>query len=159
MDKPKFVYVTYIATTPERLWSALTRGDFTRQYWAGRRIQSEWRPGAPVQLVKEDGTLDLQGEVLAADPPRLLSYTFQVMADPNRRDVTGKPVDGIGRERPSRVTFEIEPFMGQVKLTLTHDEFDPGSKVLERVGQGWQVVLSGLKSVLESGAVLFPNWQ
>jgi uncharacterized protein YndB with AHSA1/START domain len=159
MDKPKFVYVTYMATTPEKLWAALTGGVFTRQYWAGRRIQSEWRPGAPVQLLKEDGTLDLQGQVLAADPPRLLSYTFEVMEDPNRRDVTGQLVDQLRRERPSRVTFEIEPFRGQVKLTLTHDDFEPNSAVLERVSQGWPVVLSGLKSVLEGGRVLFPNWQ
>jgi uncharacterized protein YndB with AHSA1/START domain len=159
MDKPAFVYVTYIATTPEKLWTALTTGDFSRQYWAGRRIQSEWTPGAPVRTLKDDGTIDWQGEVLAADPPKLLSYTFEVQEDPNRRDLAGNPVAHSRRERPSRVTFEIEQFMGRVKLTLTHDEFEPGTEVLGRVSRGWPAVLSGLKSVLEGGGVLFPNWQ
>jgi uncharacterized protein YndB with AHSA1/START domain len=159
MDRPAFVYVTYIATTPEKLWTALTSGDFTYQYWAQRRIQSEWTPGAVVKTIKDDGTVDWQGKVLAADPPRLLSYTFDVQGDPNRRDVAGKLVEQLDRERPSRVTFQIEEFMGQVKLTLTHDEFEPGSEVLERVSRGWPVVLSGLKSVVEGAGVLFPNWQ
>ncbi len=159
MDRPAFVYVTYIATTPEKLWIALTSGDFTYQYWGRRRIQSEWTPGAAVKTVKDDGAIDWQGKVLAADPPRLLSYTFDPQEDPNRRDLTGNLVDHSRRERPSRVTFQIEQFMGRVKLTLTHDEFEPGSEVLGRVSRGWPVVLSGLKSVVEGGAVLFPDWQ
>jgi len=159
MDKPKFVYVTYIATTPEKLWTALTSAEFTARYFAGRRIQSEWRPGAPVKMFKDDGTIDWQGEVLAADPPRLLSYTFDVLEDPNRRDHKGNIVELSGRERPSRVTFEIEKFKGQVKLTLTHDDFEPGSKVLPGISEGWPAILSGLKTLLEGGTQLFPNWR
>lgn len=93
MDKPVFTYVTDIATTPEQLWEALTSGDFTYQYWGGRRIESAWKPGSPVKHVREDGGTDWQGEVLEADPPKRLSYTF----------------------------------MGHVKLTVTHDHFEPGS--------------------------------
>lgn len=147
MDKPRFVYVTYIDTTPEKLWQALTGGDFTFQYWAGRRLESDWRPGSPVRLVREDGGMDVQGEVLRAEPPRLLSYTF------------GAPyVGGRPPEPPSRVTFEITPIMGKVKLSLLHEDL-LDRKMLEGVSQGWPAILAGLKSLLESGRVLFPQWR
>jgi uncharacterized protein YndB with AHSA1/START domain len=158
MDRPKFVYEIYIATTPERLWEALTGGEFTYQYWGGRRIQSDWKPGSPVRHVKEDGSVDWQGEVLRADPPRLLSYTFEVRPDSAKREVAGRLVDDA-TEPPSRVTFELSPFMDKVKLTLTHDDFTPGSKVLEGVSQGWPAILSSLKSLLERGEALFPEWR
>ncbi|MBI3129705.1 MAG: SRPBCC family protein [Candidatus Tectomicrobia bacterium] len=146
MNKLGFVYVTYIATTPEKLWEALTSGDFTLlYYWSGRRVQSVWMPGSPVRHTKEDGSLDWQGEVLQADPPKLLSYTFDVAMGGEGR-----------RERPSRVTFEIIPFMGHVKLTLTHGGFEPGSKVLPGISRGWPAILSSLKSLLEGGKALFP---
>jgi uncharacterized protein YndB with AHSA1/START domain len=148
MDKPRFVYVMYIATTPEKLWEALTSGEFTYHYWAGRRIQSDWKPGSPVQHITEDGSLDWQGLVLQADPPKLLSYTFD-----DQRGVENR------RERPSRVTFELVPYMGHVKLTLTHDDFEPGSKILEGISVGWPAILSGLKSLLEGGKPLFPDWR
>lgn len=157
-DRPSFVYVTYIATTPEKLWEALTSGDFTYHYWGGRRIQSDWKVGSPVRHIKEDGGLDWQGEVLRAEPPKVLSYTFEVMMDDTKRDVGGNPVDDSG-EKPSRVTFEITPFMGHVKLTVTHDQFEPGSKVLAGVSQGWPAILSGLKSLLETGKPMFPEWR
>ncbi len=159
MDKPKFVYVNYIATTPEKLWRALTSGEFTSQYFAGRRIESEWRRGSSVRMLKEDGTVDWRGEVLEVDPPKLLSYTFDVLDDPNKRDHTGKRVELSRRERPSRVRFEIEQFMDQVKLTLTHDGFEPDGKLFEGISRGWPAILSGLKSLLESGKVLFPDWK
>jgi uncharacterized protein YndB with AHSA1/START domain len=73
MSKPPFVYVTYINTTPEKLWEALTDGEFTRRYWGRRRIQSDWSVGSPVRHVREDGGIDWEGEVLQAQPPRLLS--------------------------------------------------------------------------------------
>lgn len=68
MDKPQFVYVTYIATTPEQLWDALTSEEFTQKYWGGRRIQSDWQVGSPVKPVKENGDSDWEGEVLESDP-------------------------------------------------------------------------------------------
>lgn len=144
MDKPEFVYVTYIATTPEKLWEALTGSEFIRQYWFGREVESDWRPGSPVVYRYDEGRkLDFTGEVLSSEPPRLLSFTFA----PH----TG---DGAPRERPSRVTYEIEPMDSMVKLRVTHDDFEPGSKVLAGVSNGWPAILSGLKSLLETGTVM-----
>ena len=142
MDKPKFVYVTYINTTTEKLWSALTSGDFTEKYWFGSRIQSEWKVGSPLKLVTEGGK-DWQGEVLKCDPPHLLSYTFQV----------------LGRtEHFSRVVFQLEQQGPVVKLTLTHDELDEkDEKFCTGISQGWPAVLSNLKSLLEGGHPLVPK--
>src|SRR5262249_32289900 len=127
-----------------KLWAALTGGDFTYHYWAGRRIESDWRPGSPVRNVREDGGVDWQGEGLRAEPPPLLSYTFR---------------GGPGGERPTRATFERTPVMGKVKLTLVHDEFEPGSPMVDAVGEGWPAILAGLKSLLERGTPLFPSWR
>jgi uncharacterized protein YndB with AHSA1/START domain len=142
MSEPKFVYVTYIVTTPERLWQALTEGAFTERYWFGTRVESEWTPGAPVSF-RRDGELSDSGHVLKCEPFRLLSYTFHVEFH-----------EVFRRERPSRVTFELEPMGSEVQLTVTHDDFDPGSKVLEAVGNGWPLVLASLKSLIETGSPL-----
>ena len=139
---PTFVYVTYIATTPEILWQALTDGAFTRQYWFGTRIESEWRPGARVTFWRDDAVSD-SGEVLEYAPHRRLSYTWHVEFHEEFR-----------RERPSRVTFELETVGAAVKLTITHDDFDPGSKVCQAISGGWPKVLASLKSFLETGRAL-----
>jgi uncharacterized protein YndB with AHSA1/START domain len=138
MSKPEVIYVTYIATTPERLWAALTNPDFTRQYWGGLRIESDWRPGSPVRHLRQDGVVGLQGEVLAADPPHLLSYTFQMQVSEERR------------EPPSRVTFAIDPVGSVVRLTLTHDRFTSESATFENVRHGWPAIIASLKSLLET---------
>lgn len=143
MDRPDFVYVIYIATTPERLWEALTSGEFTRQYWGGRRIQSDWNVGSSVVHVREDGGMDWQGEVLRSDPPHLLAYTFHMLISDKHR-----------RERPSRVTFELEPLDWGVKLTLIHSEAEEDSATLETTRHGWPAILSSLKSLLETGSPL-----
>ena len=143
MDKPPFVYVTYIQTSPERLWEALTDGAFTQRYWGGRRIQSNWNVGSPVRHVREDGGIDWQGEVLQSERPRLLSYTFGMQISERHRG-----------ERPSRVTFELQPMGSVVKLTLTHDDFEPASATFETTRHGWPAILSSLKSLLENGAAL-----
>ena len=143
MVRPYFVYVTYIATTPERLWEALTSGEFTRQYWGGRRIQSDWNVGSPVTHVREDGGTDWQGEVLESDPPRRLSYTFRMLISDRHR-----------RERPSRVAFDLEPMGWGVKLTLTHSESEENSATLETTRHGWPAIMSSLKSLLETGSPL-----
>jgi uncharacterized protein YndB with AHSA1/START domain len=143
MDKPRFVYVTYIATTPERLWEALTNGDFTKRYWGGLQVESAWTVGASVRHLRPDGGVGLQGEVLECDPPRLLVYTFQMQISEERR-----------RERPSRLRFEIEPIRDVVKLTLTHDEFESGSAAFQDTSHGWPAIMSSLKSLLERGEPL-----
>lgn len=148
-DKPSFVYVIYITTTAEKLWEALTRGDFTEKYWGGRRVESEWRVGAPIHYRYDEGRkLDITGEVLRCEPPKVLAYTFGVGHD------AGGP-----REAPSRVTFEIRPMGPLCRLTLTHDEFPPGSKLLPGIANGWPGIMSNLKSWIELGQPMpFPNW-
>ena len=148
-EKPKFVYVSYINTTPEKLWAALTKAEFTRQYWFGSSIESDWKIGSPVNFRREGKITDEQ-ILLKFEPPRLLSYSWHPIFDEELRN-----------ERPSRVTFEIEP-MGNapglqgkaVKLTVTHDDFPADSKVFPRISNGWPAVLSSLKSLLENGAAL-----
>jgi uncharacterized protein YndB with AHSA1/START domain len=143
MSKPEFVYVTYIATTPERLWEALTRGEFTKKYWYGRRIESDWRVGSPVRFFDGDSdVLTDSGVVLESDPPSRLAYTFQNEFDPEARK--------LGY---SRVTFTLQAHEGMVKLTLVHDEL-PTEQMAEGFREGWSPILSSLKTFLESGKPL-----
>jgi uncharacterized protein YndB with AHSA1/START domain len=140
VNKPAFVYVTYIATTPEKLWTALTDGEFTRRHWGGRRIRSDWIVGSPVEHVREDGGIDWRGEVVRSQPPHLLSYTFHMQISDDHRS-----------EKPSQVTFELQPMGSLVKLTLTHEDFEPGSATFETTRHGWPAIMSSLKSLLETG--------
>lgn len=141
MSKPEFVYVTYIETTPEKLWHALTDSDFTERYWFGSRLQSDWTVGSRFTMVR-DGNVGDAGEVLEYDPPRRLAYTFVNLSEEYRG------------ERPARATFVLEPFGTLVKLTLTHEGFDPGSRMLPAISGGWPAILSSLKSLLETGKPL-----
>ena len=143
MDRPELVCITYIATTPERLWEALTQGDFTRQYWYDRRIESDWKVGSPVRFFDggSDEVTDC-GEVLACDPPRCLSYTFKNEFDPQKRNFA-----------PSQVTFTLEPFEGQVKLTLVHDRLHDHAE-FEHFREGWAPIFASLKTLLELGQPL-----
>jgi uncharacterized protein YndB with AHSA1/START domain len=144
--KPSFAYVTYIAAAPEEVWRALTDGALTRQYWYGRRVDSSWKVGATVTFWYEtaDGeAISDRGIVLESRAPARLSYTFHVQFVEELRD-----------EHPSRVTFDVAPEGNSARLTLMHDEFDPGSKVLEGCRSGWPAILSSLKSLLETGEPL-----
>jgi len=138
MSKPEFVYVTYIETTPEKLWEALTNSAFSKIYWDGTEVRSDWKVGSPFALVKDGKTYDT-GEILAADPPRLLSYTFKHEFFEEMR------------EPATKVIFTIEPNGKIVKLTLTHEGFADGSKLLGAISSGWPAILSSLKSLLETG--------
>lgn len=142
MSKPQFVYVTYIETTPEKLWEALTSSTFTRQYWFGSEVRSDWKVGSPFALVMDGATTD-SGEILEADPPRRLSYSFK-----------HQKFEELRNEPISRVLFTLEPFGALVKLTVLHDGFVAGGKYLGAVSNGWPAILSGLKSLLETGKVL-----
>ncbi len=145
-EKPSFVYVTYIAATPDKVWQALTDGTLTWQYWYGRRIESDWKVGSTVTFwydIDDGEAVSDRGIVLESNPPRRLSYTWHVEFADELRD-----------EHPSRVTFEIEPSGKEVKLTLTHDEFEPGSKILDGVRSGWPAILASLKTMLETGKPL-----
>jgi uncharacterized protein YndB with AHSA1/START domain len=140
--RPEFVYVTYIETTPEKLWEALTSSEFSRRYWFNTEVKSDWKVGSPFALVMNGTTTDV-GEILEADPPRRLSYSFRHVLNDELRD-----------ERPSKVVFNIEGHGNFVKLTLTHEDFAEGSKLLDGVSKGWPAILSSLKSMLESGTAL-----
>ena len=142
MRKPEFIYVTYIETTPERLWEALTNREFSKRYWFGTDVKSDWKVGSPFALVTNGTTTDV-GEILEADPPRRLSYTFHHVTTEESR-----------KESPSKVVFNIEQLGNFVKLTLTHEGFAEGSKLLDGISKGWPAILSSLKSMLESGTAL-----
>ena len=128
MSKPEFVYVTYIETTPETLWKALTSSEFSKRYWFGTDVKSDWKVGSPFALVMNGTTTDV-GEILEADPPRRLSYTFQHLLNEAART-----------ERPSRVTCVIEPHGKLVKLTLTHENFPGNSVVVDSISRGWPAI-------------------
>lgn len=144
--RPSFVYVTYIATTPEKLWAALTDQATTQRYWFGYRVDASGKAGDPMTAKSPSGKDVHRDTILESDPPRRLSYSWRPL------------YKGMADERPSRVTFEIEALKGQVKLTVLHDDFDEGSKVFESISQGWPAVLSSLKSFLERGQGLDPTW-
>lgn len=146
MSKPSFVYVIYIASTPEKVWQALTKPDITEQYWFGYRIAADGKAGDRMTAISPAGKRAHDDPILESDPPRRLSYSWRPLY---------KGMDG---ERPSRVTFTIEPLKNQVRLTMVHDDFDEGSKVFESIKGGWPAVLSSLKSLLESGRGLEPSW-
>ena len=157
MDRPEFVYTTYIRTTPERLWQALTDPAFTSRYWACS-FHTDWQAGSTYDL--DQGGLricDPDQRVLVSDPPRRLAYTWHTMT-PEWIEAVGRkagfPDDQLARmaaEPRSKVTFDIEPVEGAVRLTVVHDGFEPDSEIVHGISQGWPRVLSELKTLLESG--------
>ena len=153
-----FVYVSYIRTTPEKLWEALTTPAFIRRYFGGGGPDSDWRVGSPVawSMGGEPGH-DWGQHVLEADPPRRLAYTWHTY-QPEMQEMFGWSDEDLARLRQepvSRVAFDIEPVAdAAVKLTVTHDGFVPGSEMMAGVAGGWPGILSNLKSLLETGEVV-----
>jgi uncharacterized protein YndB with AHSA1/START domain/DNA-binding transcriptional ArsR family regulator len=158
MTSTEFVYTTYINTTPERLWQALTDPAFTRRYW-GLRMESDWATGSAFTVVLDPGGVtiaDPEQVVLEADPYRRLSYTWHTFT-PQWAENYGFSEEqraAWAGERRSKVTFEIQPLGQMVKLTVLHDGFEPGSSVLHGVTQGWPAILASLKTLLETGEPL-----
>jgi len=142
MAKSTYLYVSYIRTTPEKLWKALTDPEFTKQYWFGMRSESEWRPGASWKLVAGDGKVWDAGEVVEAKPPKRLVLRWQHQNKPE-----------LKAEGPTLCTMELEPSGSAVKLTITHSIERDSSKVIEAGSGGWPKVISNLKSLLETGAI------
>ena len=142
MSKPEFVCVTYIETTPEKLWQALTDGDFTERYWFGMHLRSDWKAGSTFEMVRRDGTVSDAGKIVEVDPPHRLAYTFVNLSDKYKNDF------------PALATFVLEPYGKLVKLTLTHEGFAEGSKFYSGISKGWPAILSSLKSILETGKPL-----
>ena len=143
MAKSRFVYVTYIRTTPEKLWQALTTPEFNRQFFFGTTQVSEWKPGASWRLMIPDGRVADSGEVLEIDPPRRLVLKWRNEIMPELR-----------AEGYSRMTCTLEKQNASVKLTIVHEMDQPGSKFIESVSEGWPPILSSLKSLLETGESL-----
>jgi uncharacterized protein YndB with AHSA1/START domain len=139
----KFVYVIYIAATPEKVWKALLEGELTRQYWKHENV-SDWKKGSKWQHVADDGkgTVKLVGEVLENVPNKRLVLTW------------GDVADAQDKSKHTRVAFDIETVGDMVRVTVTHDEFKAGTDMLQKISNGWPRVLSSLKSFLETGRPL-----
>lgn len=153
MSKPEFVYTTYIKTTPERLWQALTDPAFTRRYW-GVAFDTDWQVGST--MIWEEGgnkTADPEQVVLEYEPYRRLSYTWHSLT-PEWAKAVGISDDvfaTVADEGRSKATFEIEPLGEMTKLTVVHDDFDEDSTMHAMLSQGWPGLLSSLKTLLETG--------
>jgi uncharacterized protein YndB with AHSA1/START domain len=143
MADSEFVYVTYIRTTPEKLWQALTEPEFTRKFWVGTVQDCAWKPGASWKLKTPDGRIADEGEVAEIDPPHklVLSWSHHLFAE-------------MKEEGFSRMTYLLEPTGGVVKLTVTHTMDRPSSKLIKGVSNGWPHILASLKSLLETGEPL-----
>ena len=160
MDHPAFVYVSYIRTTPELLWQALTDPAFTQRYW-GLELESDWQPGSTYTLHQWGLAIASPEQlVLESDPYRRLSYTWQTFTPEWQEQAAAlvgfdkQFLERIAAEPRSKVTFDIEDLGELAKLTLVHDDFESSSEVLPTVSQGWPHILSNLKTLLETGDTL-----
>jgi uncharacterized protein YndB with AHSA1/START domain len=144
MDPPRIIHVAYIAATPRALWDALTNPEITQRYWGGTRLESDWKVGSTLRY-RRDGAVTDEHTILAVEPQRYLSHTFHPVF-----------TDEFRAEPPSRVTFTLERGGAVVRLTLLHDGFRPGSNVFVACSEGWPMVLSNLKTLLETGRALPP---
>lgn len=155
MEKPQFVYTTYIRTTPEKLWEALTSGDFSEKYWFGFRIELEQKAGGALHIYPPKGKEKMgnhAGQVLVCEPHRKLVYTWN-QKDKDAPEITKKR-DGL-----SRVTYELTPMGQQVRLRLIHEnllseDIEVNPNTFKGVNNGWPAVLSSLKSLLETGEAI-----
>ncbi len=138
-----FVYTTFIRTTPEKLWSALTDAEQMREYWFGMCIQSDWKVGSPWQMLFTDGSVADAGEVLEFDPPKRMVLKWRNEFRPE-----------LKAEGFCQCTMELEPEGSAVKLTITHTMKRPESKMIQAVSGGWPKILSNLKSLIETGQVV-----
>jgi uncharacterized protein YndB with AHSA1/START domain len=143
MNKSEFVYVVYIRTTPERLWSALTSPDFMKQYWFGMHFQTDWKRGSAWQMVFPDGRVADTGDIVEIDPPRRIVLKWRNEFRPE-----------LKAEGYARCTIELEAIADSVKLSITHVMDRGQSQFIEAVSGGWPRILSNLKSLLETGQIV-----
>ena len=143
MAESRFVYVTYIRTTSEKLWQALIDPEFTRQYWVETWQECEWKVGSPWRLMIPDGRVGDAGEVIEIEPQRKLVLSWR-----------NEFMPGMREEGYSRLTYQIEQQGEAVKLTVLHEMDRPDSKFIASVSTGWPMLLSSLKSLLETGESL-----
>jgi uncharacterized protein YndB with AHSA1/START domain len=140
------VFVVYIRTTPERLWQALTDGQLTSKYYFGTSVESDWQTGEAYRYLDDKGNSLVEGKVIESDPPRRLVTTFNPRWGDDDDDADGFP--------ESRVSYEIEQLGEVCKLTLTHSELTAGDPLTDGIFDGWSQILSGLKTLLETGSPL-----
>ena len=141
MANSRFVYVTYIRTTPKKLWQALSDPTFTRQYWCETRQECDWKPGASWRMILDGRVLD-SGQVLEIELHRRLVLSWRHEREPEPE---------LHEEGYSRCTFELEQQGSSVKLTIKHEIDKPESKLIEGVSNVWPLILASLKSLLETG--------
>jgi len=147
-DKPAHVFVLFIRATPDRVWEAITTSDFTLRYYYSSTVESDWSAGSPY-VYKIQGEPAIVGEVLESDPPRRLVSTFDARWD-----------EEVAPDAPSRITWEIEPAGdGLSKLTVIHDGFGAETATYRSIGSGMPFILSGLKTLLETGDPLLKEPQ
>jgi uncharacterized protein YndB with AHSA1/START domain len=155
-EATEFVYTTYIKTTPEQLWQALTEPAFTVRYW-GVELTSDWKVGSAITWEYKGVTMaDPAQTVLVADVNRRLTYAWHTIT-PEFGELIGSSPDevaALAAEQRSKVSFEIEPMGELVKLTVTHGGFEPGSTILPGISEGWPTILASLKTLLETGEPL-----
>ncbi|HUL47555.1 MAG TPA: SRPBCC family protein [Steroidobacteraceae bacterium] len=142
MARSTFVYVSYIRTTPQKLWSALTEVEFMKQYWFGMHCESQWTAGSPWKMVSGDGGITDAGEIVEAEPPRRMVIRWRHERMPE-----------LKAEGDSLCTIELEPNGPAVKLSITHSIEREPSKFITAVSNGWPGIISNLKSLLETGSV------
>jgi uncharacterized protein YndB with AHSA1/START domain len=142
-EKTRFVYVTYVLSTPEKVFEAITKPEIARRYWGHENV-SDWQPGSEWQHVRADAerTVQLIGKVVEVMPPSRLVITWANASQ------TADP------ESHSRVTFDIAEYEDMVRLTVTHDDLEAGSGMEQGITKGWPLVLSSLKSYLETGRAI-----
>ena len=143
MEKPIHIYTVYIRATPERVWEGITNGEITRRYFHDTTFVAELRPGAPLEYRQPDGRAAVTGEILEVDAPRLLSYTWRALYDPE-----------MAAEPFSRVTWELTPMGETTKVELRHDRFESAGPTYQSISQGWAPLLNSLKSLIETGEPL-----
>jgi uncharacterized protein YndB with AHSA1/START domain len=136
----QFVYVTYIRATPESIWDALRKPEFTRQYFFGATQESDWKVGAPWKMSAANGKLTDSGEVLEYDPYRRFVLKWR-----------NEFVPEMMAEGYTRCAFDLAPQDGVTKLTVTHEIDVANSKTIQGVSGGWPKILAGLKTLLETG--------
>ena len=139
MSEFKHVYEVYIRATPDQVWRALTESEFTKRYYYGNTVESDWKPGSPMVYRNPDGSEAIRSKIVEADPPKRLVHTFFFPGT---------------EESPSRCTWTIEPRGAASLLSLVHDDFDGETSTYKSVAHGWVPVLSGLKTLLETGEAL-----
>jgi uncharacterized protein YndB with AHSA1/START domain/DNA-binding transcriptional ArsR family regulator len=156
MDRPSFVYTTYIQTTPERLWEALTNPAFTQHYW-NAAFETDWAPGSEmVWTIRGVRIANPEQVVLEAEPYRRLSFTWHTFTPELARaiDASEEAFAAAAAEPRSKATFVLEPVGDAVRLTVTHDDLIDGGRTVEMISRGWPQVLSKLKTLLETGDAL-----